>query len=116
MPNKFEKQLDKIRRQKKLLIALILFFVVILTWILVSIFATQARHAVSPELIKLAEPLVPSLNKQLLEDLQGRAYFTDEQLENFSIYVVLSERGEDAGKVIDIINQETIAVEEEIQN
>jgi len=112
MPNKFERQLDQIKRQKKLFIALILFFVVILTWILVSIFASQTKQAIGPELIKLAEPLVPNLNTQLLDDLQEKRYFSDEQLEKFSIYVLLSERGEDAGKVTEIINQETIEQEE----
>lgn len=115
MPNKFERQLDKIKRQKKLLIALILFFVVILTWILASIFSSQARHAISPELVKLAEPLVPNLNRQLLEDLQRQEYFRDEELERFSIYALLSERGEDAGRVIDIINEAEIQAEEEEQ-
>lgn len=109
MFNKFEKQLEKIRRQKKLLIALILFFVVILTWILISIFASQTGHVIGPELVKLAKPLVPSIDTKLLDDLQARSFFTEEELEEFSIYVLLSERGEDAGKVIDVTNQEVVA-------
>ncbi len=112
MLNQFEEQLTKIKRQKKLFIALILFFVVLLCWILLSIFASQTQHVVETELIQLAQPLVPNLDQELLVELQDKDYFTEEELENFSIYALLSDRGEDAGKIIDIVNESRVAEDE----
>jgi hypothetical protein len=110
MKNKFKIQLENIQRQKKLLIGLILFFVVIIFWLIISIFITQRRTLVSSELMKLAQPLVPSLNREVLDRLEDKAYFSDNQLDRFSIYVLVDDRSAQTMQIMDIIDDSIVVI------
>lgn len=112
MKNQFKIQLENIQRQKKLLIALILFFVVIIFWLIISIFITQRRTLVGSELIRLAQPLVPSLNREVLEKLEDKKHFSDDQLDRFSIYVLVDDRSAQALQIMDIIDDSIVVIDD----
>jgi hypothetical protein len=104
MPNKAAKQLEKIRSDKKLLIILIFSMVAIFVWIAVSLLTASKKQLASPDLTKMAEPLVPTLDQELLDKLGGQQYFDSEQLGTFPIYVLVElDSGEHS--LVNVVNQ-----------
>lgn len=116
MQKQLKEQLDKLKREKLFLVILSLFFVAVLLWVGLSIFMSQQRVLVEADLISLSQPLVPSLNRELLEELATRKYFTDNQLESFSIYVWKSIDETEELKIIDIVNGQIVQVDESLEN
>ncbi len=116
MQKQLKEQLDKLKREKLFLVILSLFFVAVLLWVGLSIFISQQRVLVEADLISLSQPLVPSLNRELLEELATRKYFTDNQLESFSIYVWKSIDETEELKIIDIVNGQIVQVDESLEN
>lgn len=85
--NDIQKQLAKLRRDKRLLWLGILFFVLVVLWILVSIFATSKTSSVSPELKNLAKSFVPRLESKLFDEILPKRNFSEEELSAFPIYI-----------------------------
>ncbi len=103
--NDIQKQLAKLRRDKRVLWLGVLFFVLVVLWILVSIFATSKTSVVSQELRDLAKPFVPRLESKIFDEILGKRAFTKEDLAAFPIYI-FDKKSVDGGSVkIDIIQQ-----------
>jgi len=90
MQYSFEQQLTVLKRNQKLLIILILFFVIVMVWTFVSLFTTQKTTVTSPELVKLATPLSPALDTEALENLTTKRAFSEEELEHFPIFKIIT--------------------------
>ncbi len=104
MPSKAAKQLEKLKSEKKLLLALIFAMVAVFLWVVVSLVSTKGQQVISPELMKLAEPLVPTLDQNVLENLENRAYIQPDQMEDFPIYALVELRmGE--YQLVDVVSQ-----------
>ncbi len=107
MPNQFKQQLNKIRAKRKLFFALIFALVAALIWIFVSIFSTQGASGISPEMHKLAKPLTPTLNKNLLDKIGRKRHFTQQDLQHFPIFALINI--EDGGyTILDVVNDRVI--------
>lgn len=104
MPNKAAKQLEKIKSDKKMLIALVFALVAIFVWVAVSLLATSKKQLTSPDVTKLAEPLVPTLDQQVLEKLEAKRYFDSEELETFPIYALVELDSGDY-TLVDVVSQ-----------
>lgn len=101
--NNIQKQLVKLRKNKKLLWLGILFLVLVIMWILVSIFATTKTSTISQELRDLSKPFVPRLESKVFEEILTQRAFSDEELAYFSIFVINKDES-DGNKVrIDIM-------------
>lgn len=115
--NNIQKQLIRLRRNKKFLWFGILFLVLVIIWILTSIFATTKTSTISQELRDLAKPFVPRLESKVLDEILVKRVFSDEELSNFSIFV-LDTKNIDGGEVaIDITSSsegEKEVIEEEL--
>ena len=85
--NELNRQLNKLRRNKKLLWLGVLFLVLIILWILVSIFATSKTSSISPELRELAKSFVPRLESKVFTEIADQRAFSAEELNDFSIFV-----------------------------
>ena len=102
--NDIQKQLAKLRRNKKLLWLGILFLVLIILWILVSIFATTKTSTISKEQIELSKSFVPRLESKIFDEILVKRAFSDEELSYFAVFVVDKDDVRSEGKIIDIIS------------
>ena len=91
--NNFEKQLTKLRRNKRVLWVLVLFFAAVVMWIGVSLFSAQKKIAISQELRDLAKPLIPRLESKVFDELIQKRYFLKEEMAFFPIYIYDTEIG-----------------------
>jgi len=115
MKSKHSKKIVRLRQETKLLWALILALVAVLFWILVSILSPKKQQVISPELRKLAEPLNPSLNQEVLNSLLARTYYEDEELETFSIFALIETEIGQSFRLTDIVNQRSALIEPQEQ-
>ena len=84
--NDIQKQLAKLRRNKKLLWLGVLFLVLIILWILVSIFATTKTSTISQELRDLSKAFVPRLESKVFDEILTKRAISEEELARFSIF------------------------------
>lgn len=104
MPSKAAKQLEKIKSEKKLLLTLVFAMVALFLWVVVSLISTRGQQVISPELSKLAEPLVPTLDQNVLEKLENKSYIEPDQLESFPIYALVETSGGEY-QLVDVVSQ-----------
>ena len=109
--NNFEKQLQKLRRNKRALWVLVLFFAAVVMWIGVSLFSAQKKVAISQELRDLAKPLIPRLESNVFDELYQQRYFNENELSVFPIYIYDEETGQ-RSLINEIIDEEEIQDEE----
>lgn len=86
-----QKQLSALRLSQQVLIILIFSLVTIVIWIGLSIFSSQKKTAISAESQSLATPLNPSLNLQVLDQIEQKRVYTPNELADFPIYLLILE-------------------------
>lgn len=84
----FHSELSRLKQRKDLLTILVLLFVCAFAWAIVSVFSAQKKSTISPDLVKLSKPLSPLLDTAVLDTLEGRRQFSDDELVNFPIYKI----------------------------
>ena len=104
MPNKFAKQLEKIKHKKKLLMILVFALVSVLVWIVVGIFSAQTKMGISPALTVMAKPLTPTLKGAVLETIEQKEYYSSNQLEDFPIFAIIENEEGTGFSVVDVVN------------
>lgn len=111
--NDIQKQLAKLRRDKRILWLGILFFVLVVMWILLSIFTTSRTSSVSQELRDLAKPFVPRLESKVFDEILRKRAFDQGELQEFPIYVFDKQVGEAGLEKVNIINtpEEVVSTE-----
>lgn len=111
-----QKQLTKLRRNKKFLWLGVLFLVLVIIWILTSIFATTKTSTISQELRDLSKPFVPRLESKAFDDILAKRAFSDEELAAFSIFIVDKNNVDSNEVIIDIMipTQEINEIDEEV--
>ena len=93
----FSENLDRLRNQQKLLALFIFGLVAVGLWIGISIFSSQRDSSIPLALKKLAEPLTPSINTEVLTQIERKETFSQEELSEFPIFRIVqqSNRGEE---------------------
>ena len=104
MPNKFAKQLEKIKHKKKLLVILIFALASVLVWIVVGIFSAQTKMGISPALTAMAQPLTPSLKSAVLETIEQKKHYPKNQLADFPIFAIIENEAGTGFSVVDVVN------------
>lgn len=61
------KSLNQLARRQQLLYLMMFTFATILVWVAISLFSSQKKTQISPELQALAKPLNPTLNRSILD-------------------------------------------------
>lgn len=72
--------------------------ITIFIWIGFSLFRSQKKTAISAEQTLLSQPLTPSINTQVIESLEQKKYYQDEELQDFPIYKILVESNKNTRK------------------
>lgn len=98
----FSRELNKLRRSQQILTILVLLFVVMSFWIVVSLFSSQKSSKISPEVQKLAKPLTPTLDDTILDTITAKRAFTPEELANFEIFVTITDTATQTERVVPI--------------
>ena len=93
MPSKLTEQLVELKKEKTLFLMLVFALVAVIVWIVVGILATRKEEIIGAELRELAQPLVPTLDRSVLEGLSEKDYFSAEDLANFSIFALIELDG-----------------------
>lgn len=97
---KYSAKLLNLKRGQFLLYTALLFFVVVIFWVIISLFSSQNKSEISLELKKLAVPLNPNIDTQVLATIQNKRVYNPSSLSNFPIYMVV--RSED-GKTQQVV-------------
>ncbi len=114
--NDIQKQLAKLRRDKRVLWLGILFFVLVVMWILLSIFTTSRTSSVSPQLRELAKSFVPRLESRVFEEILRKRAFDQGELQGFPIYIFDKKVGEAGLEKINVIDFITESEEEDLES
>jgi len=110
--SELQNQIAKLRRDKKFLWLGILFFVLVVLWILVSIFTTSRTSSIAPELRELAKPFVPRLESRVFEEILAKRAFTQSELSSFPIYIFDQDKLTADSVLIDITRVAPITEDE----
>lgn len=103
-----EKKLSGLRFKQQALYLMIFSFVTVTIWIGGSLFSSQKRTGISPELLELAKPLNPTINTGLLEEIEARKNYTDEELKYFQVYKVIKSKD---GRIQQVVPIESLLEE-----
>jgi len=86
--------LTGLKQKQGLLRILVFSLATIFIWIIYSLFHSQNTTEISPELLKLAEPLNPNINIDVLQRIEQKKVYSDTELSSFPINrVVLQSDG-----------------------
>ncbi len=91
-----QKQLSGLYRNQHLLGLLLFSLVTIIIWVSIGLITSQSKTSLPPELQKMAKSLNPTLNTEVLDQIEDKKTFSDEELRSFPIYRILSERSDRA--------------------
>lgn len=88
--NKFQKSFSALKQKQQLLGVLAFSFITILFWTAGSLISSQRGTTISPELLKLAEPLTPTIDEETLSRIERKRDYSAAELRGFTIYTTLS--------------------------
>lgn len=90
MPNNLI-ELNKLRTKRSIMIGLVLMFICMGLWILVSIGSTSRQSQIEPELKDMAKSLNPTLDLTVLDKIEKKYYMSSAELSSFPIYVIIQD-------------------------
>lgn len=99
--NIFKQALNKIKHQQQMLAILIFAFVAIMVWIAATLFTSQQKTSISKDLLKMAQPLTPIINQEVVQRLRKKGVFPSNQLQKFPIYMISKDKGQ-AEQIVEI--------------
>lgn len=106
MPNnKFNHQITDLTQKRQLLVVLIFFFVVIILWTFSSLIASQQKTTISKDLVELSQPLNPILNENVIKRLEDKRHFSDQELQAFKIYKLISSDDKKTIRLVEISSE-----------
>ena len=98
----FSREVSKLKRNQQILTILVLLFVSMTFWIITSLFSSQTSSKISPTINKLAMPLTPTLDTTILDTIDLKRSFSEEELSNFPIYVVVRDQSTQTERIVPI--------------
>lgn len=103
--NKIESDINRLHLSKQVLIVLVLLFVALIVWTFATIATSQNKNTISPDLIRLSQPLNPTLDRDILAELTQKEYYSEEDITSFPIYKISKkqEGSEETVTTIDAI-------------
>lgn len=82
-----KKQLTKLKIRQQVLYILIFSFVTVVVWVGVSLFSSQKKTGIAPDLLLLSKSLNPTINTEFVSEIERKRSFGEEELFNFPVYV-----------------------------
>ncbi len=94
--------IKSLQNQQTFLKLLIFSFVTVMIWIAFSIFSSQQKPQISAELQKMAIPLSPNIDMDVISRIEQKKDYSDQELSNFVIYTLVQDKT--GGQVITTSN------------
>lgn len=89
--NTIQKEFQNLQHKQQFLTIMLFSFVTIIVWISISLITSQKSTTISSELQRLALPLNPNINIDVITSLESQQAYDPSQLSNFPIYTLLKE-------------------------
>lgn len=102
-------EFQRLKHKNQLLTILVLLLVCVMSWAIASLFSSQRGSKLPADLTKLAKPLNPNLDTQILGTLENKRTFTDEELTTFQIFKVVVDPVTQTERVIEINDEIEVA-------
>jgi hypothetical protein len=87
-----KKQFAILKHKRQMLTILVLLFICVIGWVVVSLFAAQQKTKIDSKLLKYAQPLTANLDLATLNSLEEKRSFTEAELSNFPIFRVFTDQ------------------------
>lgn len=97
-----KKDIKKLQQNKQFLTIMILLFVSLLFWIIISLISSQTTKKISPELQKLSKPLTPVIDTDVFDVISQKKEYSQDELSAFTIFKVLLSRDGKTERVVPI--------------
>lgn len=93
---------DRLKHKRQLLTIMVLLFVSLIFWAVLTLISSQKTTKIDTELTQLAKPLTPVLKTEILDTLEDRRSFSESELDNFTIYRIVVDPVSQQERVLDI--------------
>jgi hypothetical protein len=110
-----QKKLSGLRIKQQALYVMIFSFVTVVVWISGSLFRSQKRTGISPDLLQLAVPLSPTINVDVIDRIEQSTVYSDQELYDFQIYKLIKSKDGRIQQVVPIGSNLNEIPEEEIK-
>ncbi len=87
MSSTIQAEFKAIHDNQKLLVILIFFFVTVIFWVTASLFKSQSTNTIDPKLLLQATPLNPSINTEVLSEIELKRNYSEAELSSFPIFI-----------------------------
>lgn len=84
-------QLEKLQRNYALMVALLLLFICVIVWMLISVVQTKDSSEITTSAQKYVTSINPNLDTTTMASLALKRVYSDEELSSFPIYVMLED-------------------------
>jgi len=85
-------QLSQLQKRQTLLKIFIFTLVTVIIWVGLTLFRTQQETGIRPELITKSEALNPNINIEVVDQLEQKRQYTDQELSDFPIYTIFTTK------------------------
>lgn len=85
-------QLSQLQKRQTLLRIFIFTLVTVIIWVGLTLFRTQQETGIRPELITKSEALNPNINIEVVNQLEQKRQYTDQELSDFPIYTIFTTK------------------------
>jgi hypothetical protein len=94
--------LKKIQQSRQFLVIMILLFVVLIFWVIVSLISSQISEKIDPELLKISQPLTPVIETKVFAEIANKREYSVAELSSFTIYKLLTSRDGRTERIVPI--------------
>lgn len=84
--NTFQNTIKKLKNRQQWLVFLIFTLVTVLMWSVIGLVTSQKNSGVETELLKLAQPLTPYIDREVITALEKKVVYSQSALNDFPIY------------------------------
>jgi len=95
-----KKDIKKLQQSKQFLTIMVLLFVSLLFWVVISLITSQTSDKIDPELQKISKPLTPVIDTKIFDSIEEKKLYSDDDLSSFTIFKVLLSRDGKTEKVV----------------
>lgn len=110
-----KKKITNLRVKQQALYVMIFSFVTVVIWISASLFRSQRRTGISPDLLELAKPLSPTINVGIIDQIEQSKSYSDQELVQFQIYKLIKSKDGRTQQIVPIENELNEIPEESFQ-
>jgi len=115
MPSSSKRRLIRFQQSQHLMYIAIFTLVAVMVWVGGSIFQSQQRTGISPELQALAEPLNPNIDVTTIDFIETKRFISEDELTGFPILKVVTVGNNRNQLVVPLDFDESAFEESEVQ-